>query len=157
MLKLMLKLKHKNWVFTKNPSQPDQNSRIQETASRISVLTYNVLFPQLPGKHESPFSTEIGYSQDHEGNVYENSAFRQEIVLQNILNSKSDIHCLQEVSQDHFNKLSAALEKEGYKGEYRYHNRKHGVAIFYKQDKFQQLDSFHGHFAVQKVDQNGQS
>lgn len=138
-----------------NQLQSEKNSRIYDTAGKISILTYNVLFPQMPGKHESPFSTEIGYSQDINGNIYENSAFRQEIALKNILNSKNDINCLQEVSKDFFDKLSVALEKEGYKGEWRYHNRRHGVAIFYKQDKFQKLHSFQGHFAVQKVDQNG--
>ncbi len=62
---------------------------------------------------------------------------------------------MQEVTQDVFNKIKAELEKNGYVGSYCPHNKLHGVAIFYKKNRFQQLQEFNGQFKTQKTDKEG--
>jgi endonuclease/exonuclease/phosphatase family metal-dependent hydrolase len=131
---------------------------IVNTAGKVSVLTYNILFPQTNGMHENPFSTGIGYSQSGD-TVFENSAQRIPIIIQNIKNADMDVNCLQEVTKGVFDKIQASLP--GYEGVYAQHKSKslapnaHGVAIFYKKHRFVHLADTLTIFQQQKKDENG--
>ncbi len=143
-----------------NAGKPVVNTvnTVNNTAGKVSVLTYNILFPQINGKHESGFSTEVGYSQNG-NNVFENSAQRVPVIIQNIKNANMDVNCLQEVTKDIFAKIQANLP--GYEGIYAPHKSNspapnaHGVAIFYKKHRFVHLANTPTIFQQQKKDENG--
>lgn len=145
-----------NHGFAANLASPS------EVDNKITVMTYNVLFPQTKGKHKSPYSTSIGYNQNKKGVVYENSIKRQKIIIENIQNAPPcDIICLQEVTKGFFDKLKKDLTQNEYAGEYRSHNKSqentHGVAIFYKQHRFERISSgTSGFFSIEKVNAAGQ-
>ncbi len=106
-------------------------------AERISVSTYNILFPQSVPPNQ--FSTKIGYSVDKNGNLYDNIDFRMNIIRDNILKSNLDVICLQELTQATFNTLRTDLAKDYdiFWGSH-FANR-HGVGILYKKHKFTRL------------------
>lgn len=127
------------------------NTHALTPAERISIGTYNILFPQVldpktnkPGK----YATKIGYSVRN-GEVYENSAFRIGVIAKNILKSKLDVLCLQEVTEKTAQELTHALAKD-YQVVYEQHNKNnkrpnsHGVAVLYKKHKFTNLNKSHG-------------
>ncbi len=49
---------------------PNQENNSKPIKGQISILTYNILFPQINGKHLSPFSTSIGYSHNNQNPHY---------------------------------------------------------------------------------------
>lgn len=144
-----------NHGFAANLASPS------EVDNKITVMTYNVLFPQTKGKHKSPYSTSIGYTLNIKGDIQENSADRQPIIIKNICQANCDITCLQEVTKEFFYDLNEELSSIGYAGEYRSHNKSlentHGVAIFYKQHRFERISSgTSGFFSIEKVNAAGQ-
>lgn len=117
-------------------------NKMLDVSERIKVGTYNILFPQ-PAVPDA-FSTEVGYSLDAKGNLYENSDDRIKIIEKNLLAADLDVFCLQEVVEKTFDHLSKALEKSStpYECAWVPHSRRsdaHGVAIFYKKHRFDQL------------------
>lgn len=123
---------HWNHVFTLSEKPLAANER-------ILVGTYNILFPQklvngLPPK----ICTNIGYSADDEGNLYENSIDRVGIIAENILKSDLDVICLQEATDSMCQLLQTSL-KDRYEIKWIKHENFHGVGILFKQDKFKLL------------------
>jgi|GEM_PF-7131421 len=106
---------------------------------RVTVGTYNVLFPQsLP---TSQFSTKIGYSADPLGRIYANTDFRIKVISKNILNSNLDILCVQEMTQDMLNKLMATSLGQKYHCVWQSHTlNSHGVGVLYKKTQFRTLN-----------------
>lgn len=129
-------------------------------STRVSVLTYNILFPQLEGKQNEKYSSAIGYNENSAGDVYENSHERLPIIIKNIQDANIDINCLQEVTEKTFKTLQNNLSSN-YTGVFAAHNptskkpQEHGVAIFYKTKKFELLNHSSIAFSKQKIDQNG--
>ncbi len=117
--------------------KPRSETTALKKNEQITVGTYNILFPQrLP---LSKFSSKIGYSLDKFGRLYENSAFRTDVLSKNLLNANLDVICLQEVTEDIAQKLEKKLL-----GKYAilwtpHTQNSHGVAIAYKAHKFTQL------------------
>lgn len=107
---------------------------------RITVGTYNILFPQSldPAGKPAKFSTNIGFSADDKGKLYENSAFRVGIIAKNILTADLDIVCVQEMT-DHMEGALTTSLKEKYSLKWIKHQKFHGVGILYKKDKFDLL------------------
>lgn len=99
----------------------------------ISVLTYNLLYPQRHGQHTDPRSNAIGYRYDSQTqSIVENSKTRIWIAIGNILRNLTDLICLQEVTPDYYKCLKAKIG-HSYEALYVQHHAKavHGVAIFY--------------------------
>lgn len=123
---------HLNHVFTLSEKPLAANER-------ILVGTYNILFPQkLVNGAPAKISTNVGYSKDVDGNLYDNSDFRIGIIAENISKANLDVVCLQEATDDMGDKLKASL-KDHYHIKWVKHQNFHGVGILYNKDKFQLL------------------
>jgi endonuclease/exonuclease/phosphatase family metal-dependent hydrolase len=104
----------------------------------LSVLTYNLLYPQRHGQHADPRSNSVGYRYDrHTKSIVENSESRIGIAIGNILRNPTDLICLQEVTPNYYKRLKAKLSPS-YEALYVQHHATavHGVAIFYLFTKF---------------------
>jgi len=122
---------------------PAQTMTMLSVPERITLGTYNILFPQAP-KPNPPFSTQIGYSVDNEGKIYENSDWRYPLIMDNIKKADLDVVCLQEVVDDTFAKLQKSFKE--YNIVWAKHGGKkgpHGVAVMYKKNKFKLLSQKH--------------
>jgi endonuclease/exonuclease/phosphatase family metal-dependent hydrolase len=120
------------------PSTAPNSSTPNPLLGRVTVGSYNILFPQ--SVPPSPFSTKIGYSVDQNGRLYSNTDFRIQIISKNILNSNLDVVCLQEMTQDMLQKLQPTLGQK-YQVVWQPHTpNSHGVGILYKKNKFQLLN-----------------
>ncbi len=124
-----------------NPTQPQVNPKVLSLAERITVGTYNILFPQKFTKTGDlpPIRTDMGYGVDKEGKYFENSAFRVGVIANNILKSNLDVITLQEVTPDVKEDLQKRLGKD-YDIYYAQHKKAaHGVAVAFKKHKFTKL------------------
>lgn len=136
---------HLNHIFTlsEKPLPADE---------QILVGTYNILFPQkLENGAPAKFSTNVGFSADKNGGLYENSDFRVGIIAKNILNADLDVICLQEVTDAMGQELQKSL-KDDYDIKWVKHQNYHGVGILYKKDKFDLLNEESLSIQVQKED-----
>lgn len=116
-----------------------------ETAKKVRIASYNLLFPQMAynEKLDKKKATAIGYSQDSEGNVYENSQFRTPLAIQNMLHSKADIVCLQEVNSKIYQQIK---NDKKLSAKYHFsilgaHNPQHGVCVLYNKKMFQDVSA----------------
>lgn len=106
---------------------------------RITVGTYNILFPQeLVAGAPAKFSSFVGYNQDEEGTLFENSQMRVGIIAENILKADLDVICLQETTDAMCQHLQTSLT-DHFDIKWVKHNNFEGVGILYKKDKFELL------------------
>lgn len=118
------------------------------TTEPISVLTYNLLYPQRNGEHADPRSSTVGYRYDASTRkIVENSEIRIRKAVTNILHNLSDVICFQEITPNFFQRFKEAL-KATHIGVFQLHHRKavHGIAIFFRSPQFTQLDLFQQNF-----------
>lgn len=108
----------------------------------ISIMTYNLLYPQRPGGHADSRSSAIGYRFDRKTNtIVENSETRIGVALGNIRRNLTDVICFQELTMRNYQLLTAKLGSD-YACLFQLHHQKsvHGVAIFYRYPKFRFLN-----------------
>lgn len=148
--------------------------KLQTTAKKVHVTvgSYNILFPQtFPITHK--IATAVGYHENAAGEFVDNSAYRIQVISKNICRANLDVNCLQEVSKEFFETLQKNL-RENYEGVWAPHDgnmpkpgsshqvnndgsifnpklNKHGVAIFYKKDQFDMLQSYANFFINDKI------
>lgn len=118
------------------------------TAEPISVLTYNLLYPQRNGEHADPRSSTVGYRYDADTRkIVENSDIRIGKAVSNILNNLTDVICFQEITPNFFQRFQGALTAT-HVGVFQRHYPKaaHGIAIFYRSPQFTRLDVFQQKF-----------
>jgi exonuclease III len=110
---------------------------------QISVGTYNILKPQGPLEKIESIAPQnsIGYDLDKNGQPVENSIWRLEIAIKNIVKANLDIICLQEVVIKTFKKLQETFS-DSYECVWETHEVKEsdGVAIFFKKELFEILE-----------------
>lgn len=149
--------------------------KLQTTAKKVHNLTvgsYNILFPQT-FPHTHCIATAVGYHENEQGELVDNSAYRIRVISQNIRNADLDVNCLQEVSKAFFETLKDDLGDK-YAAVWAPHNgnmpepgsshqvnndgsifnpkpNKHGVALFYKKDQFNMLQSYANFFKNDKI------
>lgn len=138
---------------TPETSIKSKSLKVLQTAEKISLGTYNILFPQIK-LPPNEFCTSIGYGADEQGKLYNNIDFRLEIIKKNIKNANLDVTCLQEVTE----KVSNIL-KEFFADDYhliwaRHPHSFHGVAVLYKKHKFTKLDSHSIDIAIPSHDKS---
>lgn len=122
------------------------------TAEPISVLTYNLLYPQRNGAHADPRSSTVGYRYDaRKRKIVENSEIRIGKAVSNILHNLTDVICFQEITPNFFQRFKGALTAT-HVGVFQLHYSKaaHGIAIFYRSPQFTQLDVFQQNFENRK-------
>jgi endonuclease/exonuclease/phosphatase family metal-dependent hydrolase len=123
-------------------TQVDQQKEQQQLAGNsFTVGTYNILLPQTLPK--SVYSTPVGYNTDERGDLYENSKFRTNIIINNLNNANLDIICLQEVTADMGNAIATSPKLQAkYSFTWEMHPQlqppyQHGVAIGFRKDRFE--------------------
>ena len=107
---------------------------------RISVGTYNILYPQkLVDEVPPEDSINVGYRKDNDGKLYENSDFRLGVIAENILRANLDVICVQEATDAMCDKLQTSL-KDQYVFKWVKHHNFDGVGFLYKKNKFKLLN-----------------
>lgn len=102
----------------------------------ISILTYNLLYPQRHGQHADYRSSSIGYAWDNwNQQIVENSAERIQLAIGNILNNLTDVICLQEITPEFCTLLAKTLTQYQCLFDCHHPKSSHGIATFYNLHK----------------------
>ena len=111
-------------------SAKDSLFSVVDTAQDISLLSYNILIPN----HESSWWVSKYYHPSI--NMHTRSwPARRRILVQQLLDARSDIICLQEVDAQHFQEDFDPLIQQGYQALMHQKGRFMRCATFWKRNK----------------------